>query len=166
MRAPAALASCCAETTMPCRPSAVAVRAAAAPRLTPALYLLDRTGGIGGWKGAAERESGRGPEEVRGLAREQMSAPERGQPRLAACLRTAARQGRCGSHGWFTRQDGSRAAVNLTAERIRAPAGEPPRFAPSMTDSAAGQRGGDAPAVSERQFRLLGQGVAGYAIYM
>jgi PAS domain S-box-containing protein len=138
----------------------------AEPPPIPALYLLDRNGRVTGWNEAAERESGRAPDELRGLALEQMFAPEPGQPRLPACLRSAGRQGRCGSRGWFTRQDGSRAVVNLMAERIRAAAGEPDRFAVSIADPAAGQHGVDALAVSERQFRMLVQGVSDYAIYM
>jgi PAS domain S-box-containing protein len=138
----------------------------AEPPLIAALYLLDRSGRVTGWNEAAERESGGAPDELRGVALDKIFAPEPGQPRIAACLRTAGRQGRCGSRGWFTRQDGSRAAVNLVAERIRVPAGEPDRFAVSFADGATGQRGGDALAVSERQFRMLVQGVADYAIYM
>src|SRR3954452_3384161 len=138
----------------------------AEPLLIAALYLLDRSGRVTGWNEAAERESGGAPDELRAAALDKIFAPEPGQPRIAACLRTAGRQGRCGSRGWFTRQDGSRAPVNLVAERIRAAAGEPDRFAVSITESAADQSGIDALAVSERQFRMLVQGVSDYAIYM
>src|SRR5438874_866281 len=138
----------------------------AEPPLIPALYLLDRNGRITGWNEAAERESGYAPDELRGLALASLFAPEPRQPRIAACLRTAGRQSHCDSRGWFTRKDGSRVGVNLTAERIRAAAGEPNRFTVSISDTAAEQRGAHALAESERQFRLLVQGVTDYAIYM
>jgi PAS domain S-box-containing protein len=134
--------------------------------LTSGLYLLDRDGRVMGWNEAAERESGRAPDELRGLALAQIFAPDAGQPRLAACLRNAGREGRCLIRGTFTRKDGTRSAANLTAEQIRTPPGEPDRFAVTIHDSVADRQGIDALAFSERQFRMLVQGVVDYAIYM
>ena len=139
---------------------------ASEPPLIPGLYLLDRNGRVTGWNEAAERESGYAPGELRGLAVESLFAPEPRQPSITACLRSAGRRGRRESRGWFTRKDGSRYGVNLTAERIRGPAGEPDRFAVRISDGAADQSGIDALAASERQFRMLVQGVSDYAIYM
>jgi len=141
-------------------------RDAVEPPQAPALFLLDRSGRITGWNEAAERESGYAPAELRGASLQPMFAPDRAQPGIAACLRTAGRQGQCGSRGRFARKDGSRFAASLAVERIRTQAGKPASFAVSFADLFEEQRGAHALAESERQFRLLVQGVTDYAIYM
>lgn len=143
-----------------------AERAASEPPPIPALYLLDRNGLVTGWNEHAERESGLAPEELRGLVLNKMFKPDRGEPRLPACLRDAARKGRCVSRGWFVRKDGARYAVTLGAERIRPAAAEADGFVVTIGDLVEEQRGPTALAESERQFRMLVQGVSDYAIYM
>ena len=134
------------------------------PSSAPALYLVDGDGRIASWTEAAERESGCAPEELRGKPLEELFAPEQGQPGIAAGLRTAERQGRSAGRGWFTRKDGSRFAASVAIERVRDGASAGAGFVVSIADVAPAQRG--ALVESERQFRMLVQGVADYAIYM
>jgi PAS domain S-box-containing protein len=131
-----------------------------------ALYLLDRNGKITSWTAAAERESGYAPTELRGTPLEQMFTPEPAQPGLTAALRMASEAGHSGSRGWLTRKDGSRFAATVAIEPVRANSGKPNGFAVHVGDPAGDQGGADALAESERQFRMLVQGVTDYAIYM
>jgi PAS domain S-box-containing protein len=129
-------------------------------------YLLDRDGKVTGWNDAAEREAGYPPQELRGILFEELFAPDPAQPGVAAGLRVAGRQGRSESRGWFTRKNGSGTPVCLSIERVRSGSGRNGAFAASVVDLAADRSGANALVASERQFRMLVQGVVDYAIYM
>ena len=134
------------------------------PSSAPALYLVDGDGRIASWTEGAERESGYAASDLQGNPLEPLFVPEQDQPGIAAGMRIADREGRSSGRGWFIRKDGSRFAATTIIERTRGANGN--GFAVSIADSPAVQLGADVLAQSERQFRMLVQGVADYAIYM
>jgi PAS domain S-box-containing protein len=136
------------------------------PSSAPALFVVDRNGRITSWSDAAERNSGYPAAELQGNELEPLFVPEQGHPGIAAGMRMADRQGRSGARGWFTRKDGSRFAASVTIERMRRATRNGNGFVVTIADIATAQPGAHALAASERQFRMLVQGVADYAIYM
>jgi PAS domain S-box-containing protein len=135
------------------------------PSSAPALFLVDRNGRITSWTEAAERESGYPAAELQGNELAPLFVAEEGQPGIAAGMRIADRQGRSGLRGWFIRKDGSRFAARLTIERIRRATRNGNGFAVTIVEIGPAERA-EALVPSERQFRMLVQGVTDYAIYM
>ena len=136
-----------------------------APTNAVALYLLDSSGKIASWTGAAERTSGYSGGELRATPFARLFTPEPTQPGIAAGMRSAVRHPLVRSCGWITRKDGTRFAANLTIEKLRGAAGDIV-FSVAVEPSVSARRTAPAVMESERQFRLLVQGVTDYAIYM
>jgi PAS domain S-box-containing protein len=141
------------------------------PPRAAALFVLDGKRRIRNWTDPAERESGYDGSELRGASLELLFAPEPSGLGIAAALEHAAREGGSEIRGWFLRKDGSRIPTALMLEPIR---GEPIRGEPGeaagcvawLAHPPSELRMAAARVDSERQFRMLVQGVIDYAVYM
>src|SRR5262249_19425056 len=80
-------------------------------------------------------------------------------------LDIAAREGRLEIEGWRLRKDGSRFFATVVLDAIRGDDGELIGFAKITRDITERRAAQEALAESERQFRLMVQGVTDYAIY-
>jgi PAS domain S-box-containing protein len=132
-----------------------------------AIYMLDPSGVVTNWNTGAERLKGYRADEILGqhfsrfYTREDRAA---GLP--AIVLATAAREGRYEAEGWRVRKDGSRFWASVVVDAIRNEAGEIEAFAKVTRDITERRAVQDALRESERQFRLLVEGVTDYALFM
>ena len=132
-----------------------------------AIFMLDPSGIVISWNIGAQRLKGYRAEEIIGqhfsrfYPREDRAA---GMP--ARFLETAAREGRCETEGWRLRKDGSRFRGSVVIDAIRSEDGELIGFAKITRDITERYAAQEALQESERQFRLLVQGVTDYALYM
>src|SRR5437764_4000489 len=126
--------------------------------IDPALFLLDGHGVITGWTGAAETASGHQPQELRGLGFDRLFSTGAPAGGIEAALRTARRNGRFTTAGWFTPKNGSRVQMKLLLEPLRSRERGIEGFAATLGEPALGD--------GEQKFRMLVQGVTDYAIYM
>ncbi len=133
-----------------------------------ALYMLDPSGVVVNWNPGAERLKGYTAEEIVGqhfsrfYAREDRAA---GMP--GRVLETAARDGRFEGEGWRLRKDGSRFWALVVVDAIRnAETGTLEGFVKVTRDITERRSAQEALRESERQFRLLVDGVTDYALYM
>src|SRR5262249_58322222 len=81
-------------------------------------------------------------------------------------LETARTEGRFESEGWRVRKDGSRFWASVVIDAIRDPSGQLVGYGKVTRDLTERKRVEEALRQSERQFRLLVQGVTDYAIFM
>ena len=85
-----------------------------------ALYMLDTTGHIVSWNSGARRIKGYDAQEIIGRNFQCFySEEDRAAGIPAACLRTAAREGRLETEGWRLRKDGTRFWANVIIDAIR-----------------------------------------------
>lgn len=132
-----------------------------------ALYMLDPSGTVINWNTGAQRLKGYSADEIVGHHFSKFYMKEdraRGVP--VRVLETAARQGRFEGEGWRVRKDGSRFWASVVVDAIRNEAGELEGFAKITRDITERRAAQEALRESERQFRLLVQGVTDYALYM
>jgi PAS domain S-box-containing protein len=131
-----------------------------------AIYMLDLEGRVVSWNPGAERIKGYAANEIVGEHFSRFYTEEErtaGVPQAA--LRLAAETGRFTAESWRVRKDGSRFWAMVVIDPIRQD-GKLIGFA-KITRDMTEQRDAQLAALeSERQFRLLVQGVTDYAIYM
>jgi PAS domain S-box-containing protein len=132
-----------------------------------AIYMLDPSGTVISWNAGAERLKGYPAREIIGqnfgrfYTEEDRAAglPER-------VLEAAARDGQFESEGWRVRKDGSRFWASAVIDAVRGESGELLGFAKVTRDITERRMAQEALGDSERQFRLLVEGVKDYALYM
>jgi PAS domain S-box-containing protein len=132
-----------------------------------AIYMLSPGGHISSWNAGAQRFKGYTADEVIGKHFSMFYSEEdrnAGIPEKA--LRTALREGRFENEGWRVRKDGSRFRASVVIDRILDQAGRLVGYAKITRDITERWNALQALRQSERQFRLLVQGVTDYAIYM
>jgi PAS domain S-box-containing protein len=132
-----------------------------------AIYMLDPVGKISTWNTGAERIKGYTAKEVLNQPFSMFFTQEDRLLGLPERALDAARQhGRFESEGWRVRKDGNRFWANVVIDAIRDERGQLIGFAKITRDLTERRRTDQTLLNSERQFRLLVQGVTDYAIYM
>jgi PAS domain S-box-containing protein len=132
-----------------------------------AIYMLDPTGLITSWNSGARRFKGYEAHEIIGEHFSKFYTEEEkaaGIPKLA--LKVAAEEGRFEREGWRVRKDGTRFWAHVVIDPIRQPSGKLVGYAKITRDLTERRAAEEALRQSERQFRMLVQGVTDYAIYM
>jgi len=132
-----------------------------------AIYMISPGGHVTSWNAGAQRFKGYTADEVIGRHFSMFYCEEdrnAGMPERA--LRTALREGRFEDEGWRIRKDGSRFRASVVIDRILDQAGKLVGYAKITRDITERWTALQALRQSERQFRLLVQGVTDYAIYM
>ena len=132
-----------------------------------AIYMVDPSGIITNWNTGAERIKGYTADEIVGqhisrfYSREDRAAglPARG-------LAAATREGRYEAEGWRVRKDGTRFWAVVVIDAIHGPTGDLIGFAKITRDITERREAQDRLRDSERQFRLLVNGVTDYALIM
>jgi PAS domain S-box-containing protein len=131
-----------------------------------AIYMLSPEGNIISWNAGAERFKGYQATEILGQHFSRFHTPEdqaAGVP--AAALRKAREEGKFECEGWRVRKDGTRFWASVVIDPVYSH-GKLVGFAKITRDITEKKRAEDELFASERQFRLLVQGVLDYAIYM
>ena len=131
------------------------------------LYMLDPDGFIVSWNAGAQRMKQYTPADIIGQHFSRFFTDEdrqRGFPQRA--LAVAGREGRFESEGWRVRKDGTRFWAQAVLDAVRNEHGDLIGFAKITRDITERREAQDALAQSERQFRMLVEGVTDYAIYM
>jgi PAS domain S-box-containing protein len=127
-----------------------------------ALYMLDRTGHIVSWNSGARRIKGYTAEEIIGRNFQCFySEEDRAAGIPAACLRTAAREGRLETEGWRLRKDGTRFWANVIIDAIRS-GGELVGFA-KITRDITDRRAAEARLRQAQKMEAVGQFTGGAA---
>ena len=132
-----------------------------------AICMIDPGGIVINWNTGAERIKGYTADEIIGqhisrfYSREDRAA---GLPALG--LAAAAREGRYETEGWRVRKDGSRFWAAVVLDAIHDPGGDLIGFAKITRDITERREAQDRLRESERQFRLLVNGVTDYALFM
>jgi PAS domain S-box-containing protein len=131
-----------------------------------AIFMLDLQGRVASWNPGAERIKGYSAQEIIGQHFSRFYTEEEraaGVPDRA--LKLACETGRFTAEGWRVRKDGSRFWAMVVIAPVRR-GGDLVGFA-KITRDMTKQRNAQVAAIeSERQFRLLVQGVTDYAIFM
>jgi PAS domain S-box-containing protein len=132
-----------------------------------AIYMLDSEGYVATWNPGARRFKGYEPEEIIGRHFSRFFTEEDKEGGLPKhILKTAATEGKFESEGWRVRKDGTRMWVHVVVDPIFGEDGELLGFAKITRDITEKKEAERALLESERQFRMLVQGVHDYAIYM
>jgi PAS domain S-box-containing protein len=132
-----------------------------------ALYLLDLDGTIISWNTGAQRIKGYTANEIIGKNFSMFFTPEdRAAGKPARALRTAQSVGRFEDEAWRVRKDGSRFWASAVLDAVRAPDGEVIGFAKITRDLSERRAALEALEQSERQFRLLVDGLIDHAIFL
>src|SRR5215218_8104133 len=132
-----------------------------------AIFMLDPSGVIVNWNPGAQRIKGYTANEIVGQHFSRFFTREdRAGGLPVRLLDTAAQEGRYESEGWRVRQDGSRFWASVVVDAIRGETGELLGFAKITRDITERRAAQEALRESERQFRLLIEGVTDYALYM
>ena len=132
-----------------------------------AIYMLDPSGIITNWNVGAERIKGYTAEEIVGQHISRFfSWEDRAAGLPARGLATAAREGRYESEGWRIRKDGSQFWATVVIDAIHDDTGHLIGFAKITRDTTEQRKQQEYLRESERQFRLLVNGVTDYALYM
>ncbi|WP_082539672.1 MULTISPECIES: PAS domain-containing sensor histidine kinase [unclassified Caulobacter] len=132
-----------------------------------AIYMLDPSGVIINWNRGAERIKGYQADDIVGRHFGLFYTPEdrqRGGP--ARALKAAEEHGRFEGEGWRLRKDGSRFWASVVIDAIFDDEGRHLGYAKITRDISERKAAEEALAQSERQFRLLVDGVVDYALYM
>ena len=132
-----------------------------------AIYMVDPSGIVTNWNAGAERIKGYTAEEIVGQHISRFySWEDRAAGLPARGLATAAREGRHESDGWRIRKDGSRFWASVVIDAIHDDTGTLIGFAKITRDTTDQHKQQEQLRESERQFRLLVNGVTDYALYM
>ena len=132
-----------------------------------AIYMLDRNGFVASWNAGAERLRGYEPAEIIGKHFSRLFTADDQQCGLPAeILRRATNEGRDESEGWRVHKDGTKFWALATVHKVLDKAGHHVGFANVSRDMTEQKASQEARLASERQFRVLVQGVTDYAIYM
>lgn len=132
-----------------------------------AIYMLDPTGIVISWNAGAERMTGYTSTEAIGLHVSRFyDAADRQACRPQLALHSAAATGGFRTETWRVRKDGSRYRAEVQIDPIWTPQAELVGFAKITRDVS--EREGILASLerSEKQFRLLVDSVAEYAIYL
>jgi PAS domain S-box-containing protein len=132
-----------------------------------AIYLLDREGYVASWNAGAERFKGYTAQEIIGEHFSRFYTPEdraAGLPERA--LAASAQHGTFEAEGWRVRKDGTRFWTSVVIDPVRGEDGAVIGFAKITRDITDRRTAQKALLDSERQFRLLVEGVKDCAIYM
>ncbi|PLR21005.1 hybrid sensor histidine kinase/response regulator [Caulobacter zeae] len=132
-----------------------------------AIYMLDVNGVVTNWNRGAQRIKGYDADEIVGRHFGAFYAPDdRAAGRPALALATAKAEGRFEGEGWRLRKDGSRFWASVVIDPIHDDQGRLIGYAKITRDISERKAAEEALAQSERQFRMLVEGVVDYAIYM
>ncbi|WP_158235436.1 PAS domain S-box protein [Caulobacter sp. FWC2] len=132
-----------------------------------AIYMLDVNGVVTNWNRGAQRIKGYDAEEIVGRHFGAFYTPEdRSAGRPALALATAKAEGRFEGEGWRLRKDASRFWASVVIDPIHDEAGTHIGYAKITRDISERKAAEEALAQSERQFRMLVEGVVDYALYM
>jgi PAS domain S-box-containing protein len=132
-----------------------------------AIYMIDPSGIITNWNTGAERIKGYTADEIIGQHISRFySRDDRAAGLPARGLAAAAREGRYEAEGWRVRKDGTRFWAAVVIDAIHDPGGALIGFAKITRDITERRQDQDRLRESERQFRLLVNGVTDYALYM
>lgn len=131
------------------------------------IFALSRFGVVATWNPGGERMQGYRPDEIIGqplallypLESRALGAPE-------AALHAAAQTGRHVEEGWRIRKDGTPFWANVAMTALRDGSNALIGFGTVISDMSDKKAAHDAVLKSERNFRLLVQGVTDYAIFM
>jgi PAS domain S-box-containing protein len=132
-----------------------------------AIYMLDPNGLIVNWNAGAERMKGYTAGEIIGRHFSHFYTDEdRAAGIPTRNLEIATREGRFETEGWRVRKDGSRFWASAVLDAIRLENGELLGFAKITRDITERRTVQEALRESERQFRLMVQGVTDYGLFM
>jgi PAS domain S-box-containing protein len=132
-----------------------------------AIFMLDLNGLVTNWNEGARRIKAFEAEEIVGQHFSRFYTEEdktAGVPQRA--LAEAEATGRFEAEGWRVRKDGSRFWANVVIDAIRDERSQLIGFAKITRDLTERRQAEQTLLNSERQFRLLVQGVTDYAIFM
>jgi PAS domain S-box-containing protein len=131
-----------------------------------AITMLDPNGIVTNWNAGAQRIQGYAPDEIVGQHFSIFYTPEeRAAGRPAQSLATALREGKYEAEGWRVRKDGTRFFASVVIDPLYEE-GVLVGFAKITRDITARETARNALLDSERNFRLLVNGVTDYALYM
>jgi len=131
-----------------------------------AIYMLDPNGIITNWNAGAHRIKGYDASEVIGRHFGMFYTPEdQATDAPARALETAQREGKFIAEGWRVRKDGARFLASVVIDALYEN-GELVGFAKITRDVTERETARNALQDSERNFRLLVDGVTDYALYM
>jgi PAS domain S-box-containing protein len=132
-----------------------------------AIYMIDPSGIVTNWNTGAERIKGYTADEIVGQHISRFySREDRATGLPARGLAAAAREGRYEAEGWRVRKDGTRFWAAVVIDAIHGSSGDLIGFAKITRDITERRQAQDSLSASERQFRLLVNGVTDYALYM
>ena len=132
-----------------------------------AISMLDPNGVITNWNAGAERMEGYIADEIVGQHFSQFyTAEERRDGVPWRVLETSEREGRHEIEGWRVRKDGSRFWASVAVDTIRDENGRLIGYAEITRDISDKKAVQEALHESERQLRLLVEGITDYALYM
>lgn len=132
-----------------------------------AIMMLDPNGIVVYANPGVAKIQGYEPDEIVGRHFSRFFTEEdhhRGEPEHA--LMAAARDGKIEREAWRVRKDGSRFYAHVIVEAIRDETGELTGFAKAVHDVTDKWKAQEVLEASERQFRLLVEGVTDYALFM
>ena len=131
------------------------------------VFALSRPGVVATWNPGGERMQGYRPDEIIGQPLALLYPPEsRASGAPQAALRAAAESGRYVAEGWHIRKDGTPFWANVAMTALRDSNNALIGFGTVISDMSEKKAAHDAVLNSERNFRLLVQGVTDYAIFM
>ena len=132
-----------------------------------AIYMLDPSGIVVNWNAGAARIKGYAAAEIVGQHFSRFYTQEdRAAGLPARALAEAANTGRFEAEGWRVRKDGSLFWAAVVVDAIHSPTGTLIGFAKITRDMTERKLADQSLRDSERQFRLLVNGVTDYALYM
>src|SRR5690606_33149505 len=131
------------------------------------LLLLDQSGQLIVSNRGARELTGYEEDELRGKLYSDVFVEAGQNPRpLKECLALAEAQGTYDAQGWLHRKDGTQLWASLALNPVVDNHGVLQGYAALIRDAGEVRRNGGGLSSTEREFRMLVQGVRDYAIYM